>query len=219
MGSVAFFDLDKTLLDVNSGRLWIRREWRDRQIGAFTLVKASFYLARYKLGHEGLEAVLDEAAGLYEGVPLPELVDRIERWFNDEVRHRLRPGARQALQQHRDAGDTLVLATTSSQFAAECARRAFGLDDTVSTVIEHEDGVLTGRIAASAYGHHKRTRVETWALEHGVELADATFYTDSVTDLPLLEAVGTPVVVHPDRRLAAEAEARDWPVVDWGSAS
>lgn len=218
-GDVAFFDLDRTLLDVNSGHLWLRHEWRAGRISPTNLVLAAWWLTRYALGDASLDAALAHAASVYEGDREEEVRAGVEAWFSTQVASHLRPGARAALDHHRARGDTLVLASTSSQYAAACAVRAFGLDDAVSTVLESERGVLTGRLAASGFGAGKRAGCEAWAEAHGVPLHRATFYTDSFSDLPLLERVGAPVVVCPDRRLAREAGRRGWPVVDWGSAA
>jgi HAD superfamily hydrolase (TIGR01490 family) len=177
-------------------------------------------LGRYSLGSgAGLEEVFAQAAATLAGEEEAVLRARTQAWFQADVSHRLRPGAARALARHRAAGDTLVLATSGSQYAAECALAAYGLDAAVATTFEVRDGRFTGRIAASALGAAKASRVEAWAREAGHDLAEATFYTDSATDLALLERVGRPVVVHPDRRLAVLAKKRGWTVEDWGRAS
>lgn len=216
--SLALFDLDRTLLDVNSGHLWLRAEWRDGRIGWTDAARAVWWLGRYALGDDDLDRALDEAAAMYAGHAAAEMAARVDAWFDRELAHRVRPGARAALARHRDAGDTLVLATTSSQWVARCAARHLGLDHAISTVLEQRDDELTGRIAIPAHGPYKQSQVRAWADAHGHALDHATFYTDSYSDLPLLRAVARPIVVHPDRRLAREAARRKWPVVDWGRA-
>ena len=86
-------------------------------------------------------------------------------------------------------------------------------------MVEVRDGVLTGALASSAFGHHKLTACEAWAAREKVALADCTFYTDSYSDVALLEKVGHPIVIDPDRRLARVAVARGWPIVDWGRST
>lgn len=137
-------------------------------------------------------------------------------WFRQEVAHRIRPGARAALERHRQQRDQLVICTSSSIYAGRNAQEVFGLDDTVATVFEVVDGRFTGAIAASALGEEKAHRAEAWAAERGIRLEDCFFYTDSVTDLALLERVGHPVVVNPDRALSRIARSRVWSVEDWG---
>jgi HAD superfamily hydrolase (TIGR01490 family) len=215
--AVAFFDLDGTLLDVNSGRLWIAYEWRDGRVSVRDAAWATYVLARYTVGYGELDPMFRQAVATLAGQEEAALADRTRRWFASEVVHRLRPGAEQALQEHRAAGDRLVLATSSSLYAAGEAVAAYGLDEAVCSLFEVVDGRFTGQVAASAFGSAKADRVGEWADRNRVDLRECTFYTDSSTDLALLEIVGQPVVVNPDRRLRGIAAARRWPVVDWGT--
>lgn len=215
----AFFDLDRTLVDTNSGGLWVRAEWRAGRLDAWDVVRAAWWLGRYHLGYaDGLDAVLRHAAARLAGTDEAVLAARVEAWFAAEVAGRLRPGAVAALARHRAAGDRLVVATTSTQFVARAACAAFGLDVVLATTLEVVDGRLTGRIADAALGDGKAAQASRWAAAAGIPMADCTCYTDSFTDMGLLSAVGRPVVIAPDRRLAAEARRRGWPVEDWGSA-
>ena len=214
--ALALFDLDRTLIGVNSGRLWVAAEWRHGRIGLADIAWASWWLGRYSLGlHGGLEAAFEAAARPLVGTPEIDLQDRVRTWFDREVRHHLRPGARAALDAHGAAGDRLVLATSSTEYVARAAADAFGLEDGIHTRLEVRDGHFTGRIATLAVGPHKRSAAEAWADREGVDLSEATFYTDSATDLALLERVARPVVVAPDRKLRRLAAARGWPTADW----
>jgi HAD superfamily hydrolase (TIGR01490 family) len=218
--ALALFDLDRTLLDVNSGRSWATSQWREGRIGARDLVWAAYWLIRYELGHEsGLDAAMEAAARTVVGERESALEERVQRWFDREIRHHLRPGARAALAHHRARGDHLVLATSGTVYAARVAVAAFGLDAPVATTLEVVDGKLTGRFTALAMGEGKTRAVRAYAEARGDSLAEATFYTDSSSDRTLLEAVGHPRVVAPDRALARLAAQRGWPVEDWGLAT
>jgi len=217
---LALFDLDRTLIDVNSGHLWVSSEWRAGRLTALDVVWASWWLARYSLGSKaGLERVFEVAAQGLEGVPETEISARVQAFFDRDIRHRLRPGGQRALALHRDSGDQLVLATSGTQFAARAAVEAYGLETFVCTELEVLEGIFTGRIKALAVGDQKLRRVEEWAAHHGHDLSEATFYSDSMTDVALLERVAHPVVVNPDRRLRRHALERGWPIEDWGQAS
>lgn len=216
---VALFDLDITLLDCNSGHLWLRREWREGRLGVRDAVWAIGMLGKYGVGLGRLDQAFVQAVATLKGTEERELVRRTTSWFNEDVAQRLRPGARDALAAHRDAGDRLVLATSGSIYAATDAGRVFGLDDVIGSRFEVVDGRFTGRVASSAFGEEKAARVAEWAAREGVDLAQAAFYTDSAHDLALLERVGRPVVVHPDRVLRRIAATRGWEVVDWGTSA
>lgn len=218
--SVAFFDLDRTVLDCNSGRLWVAHEWREGRISWRDVLWAGWWLGRYSLGAaEGLEAVFETAVASYEGEEEAMVVARTKQWFDAECAGRIRPGATAALQRHREAGDRIVLATSSTLYAALAAQALWGFDDLVCTRLEVADGRFTGKISAMGYGDAKLTLCREWAAANQVALAECTFYTDSVTDHALMRVVGRPVAVNPDRKLAVLATSEGWPIEDWGTAS
>lgn len=215
--AVALFDLDRTLIDCNSAAQWAYAEWRAGRITWRDGVWASYWLGRYGLGlSEGIDAAMEAAVASVKGIDEVELDGRIRTWFDLEIRHRLRRDAQAVLDRHRAAGDRLVLATSGTWYAARAAADAYGLDEVVATRLEVADGRLTGRISILCLGSGKLRAVEAWAAEQGVDLDGATFYTDSTSDLTLLERVANPRVVNPDRALRRIAAVRGWPVSDWG---
>ena len=218
--TVALFDLDRTLIDCNSGRLWLMAEWREGRVGLRELIWGGWWLGRYSLGLEDdLAALFDSAVATMAGQSEDEMDARVQAWFDREVAGRLRPGAAKALKWHVEQGHRCVVATSSSIYAGRAAARHWALDDVIATEFQVEEGRFTGRVKHLAAGEAKATRVRAWSEQHSIQLADCWFYTDSVTDLALLEQVGHPVVVNPDRKLAAVARARSWPTRDWGRAS
>lgn len=218
--SAALFDLDRTLIDVNSGTLWLRHEMRHGRVKWRDAAWASWWFTRYHLGlGGGLEDAFAQAVSNYAGMPNVDLESATDAFFHVEVAPRLRPGARAALNHHRERGDRIALASSTTQYLARRAVDAWEMELAACTTLEVADGVLTGRIASMALGAHKTLRALDWAQTQHVDLSQTTFYTDSFTDLDLLEKVGEPVVVNPDRRLRREAAARGWRIEDWGTAS
>ena len=216
--TVAFFDLDRTLLDCNSGSLWLAYEWRGGRLRTAEVLQGAWWLLKYSLGNYELTDAYKSAVLKLKGEEESVIANRTQLWFEEHVENRLRPGALLALQRHRDAGDQLVLATSSSPYAAACAQRAFSLDDAISSTFEVSDGRFTGRVVSMALGAAKAERAREWATANQVALGDCTFYTDSMTDRALMEEVGYPVAVNPDRPLARLARSRGWPIKDWGRA-
>lgn len=217
---VAFFDLDRTLIDCNSGRLWMQSEWRAGRLGWRNVIWASYWISKYHLGFGGgLEEAYTQAVMTLKGLEESVLEERNARWFAAEVRHRLRPGALTTLQMHRARGDRLVLATSASVYEARLAAETWGLEPGISTAFGVSEGCFTGEISSWAFGDHKRTRALEWLEAEGMEPEQATFYSDSATDLGLLALVGHPVAVNPDRKLTAIARARGWEMADWGLSS
>jgi HAD superfamily hydrolase (TIGR01490 family) len=216
---IAFFDLDKTLLVVNSASLWIREELAQGHITRLQALRAGTWLARYHLGFVSIRAALLQAVTHLRGTNEALLRERTTRFYTQQVRALFRPGGLRVLEQHREAGDGLVLLTSSSGYLSELVARELRLDEVLCNRFEVDaHGLLTGRpLGEVCFGEGKRVLAEACAARRGVPLADCAFYTDSYADLSVMEVVGRPVAVHPDQRLRREASRRGWPVVDWGS--
>lgn len=216
MTAAAFFDLDGTLLTVNSATLWLRRERRVGRIGNWQVAHAALRILAYRMGVLDMEATLRAALACYRGIPEEQLRAETREWWRDEVRHFVAPGARSVLERHRRAGKRLVLLTSSSRYASEMAREEFDLDKTLFQAYGARDGRLTGEpLPPICYGAGKVAVAEAWAGASDVDLGRSSFYSDSSTDVPMLERVGHPFAVHPDARLRVVARARGWPILDW----
>lgn len=214
--AIAFFDLDRTLIATNSATDWMRSEMKLGNIGRCQVVRAVGWIGLYQLGFARIESALHDAATTLAGQDEALLRTRTQTFWAESIEQTIRPGAHAVLQQHRAAGDQLVLLTSSSNYLGDAAAVALKLDAVLSNRFEVRDGVFTGRlIEPLCFGAGKLIHARSTADQHGVDLADCAFYTDSYSDLPVLEAVGRPVVVHPDPRLARHASKRGWPVVRW----
>ena len=216
--AIAFFDFDRTLIANNSGALWLRRELRLGHISPLQGLRAAVWLMRYQLGFAELEDAIARAISTLAGSREQELRERTARFYESQVKPLYRPGARKALEEHRRAGDSLVLLTSSSLYLSELVARELMLDAVLCNRFEVDDrGLHTGRtIGAVCFGKGKLLHAEEFVRGRGTRLSDCAFYTDSFADLPVLEAVGKPVAVNPDRRLRRLAHQRGWELVDWG---
>lgn len=211
--------MDRTLLEVNSGTLWVRDEWRAGRMSWWDTSRALVYLFRYGIGiSSGMEEAYRWAARRLSGMSVEEVESVTRTWYQTRIAHRVRPGAWGCLAAHRDAGRRIVLATSAPEHSAEAACGLLGITDHVATQFEICDGVFTGEIAKMGLGDHKLTRVREWAAQEGIDLSTSWFYTDSVTDSALLEHVGHPVAVHPDGPLRRLARRNGWPIVNWDVA-
>ena len=219
MRSAAFFDLDGTLLTVNSANLWVRRERRLGRIRARHVAHAALLLTGYRLGVLDMESALRAALATLRDVEEEEIRKQTQQWWCEEVRPFIAPGAQKVIEAHRSRGDALVLLTSSSKYASEMASADFTLDHFLCQHYEVREGRFTGQpLRPLCYGPGKVEIAEAWARENGVDLAASSFYSDSSTDVPMLERVGHPFVVHPDPRLRLLARARGWPTLDWRRA-
>jgi HAD superfamily hydrolase (TIGR01490 family) len=212
----AFFDLDGTLLTVNSGRLWMQRERREGRITRGQMGKALFYLLGYRFGLIDMERAMEKALATIRELPEETVRAWTRAWFLEEVLPHVAPGGRPAIEGHRKQGEPCLLLTSSSPYESEVACERLGLDGFISSRYEVREGRFTGGLVRPVCaGEGKVVWAERFAREHGIDLGASAFYTDSITDLPMLLRVGRPVVVMPDPRLRRQARRRGWPIQDW----
>jgi HAD superfamily hydrolase (TIGR01490 family) len=216
---IAFFDLDKTLISRNSATLWLRFELANGRLSRRRALHAFTYVLRYSLGLVDIEHAIRRSVTTIAGQVEAEMASRALEFYAACVRPLFRPGALAALAAHRAAGDRLVLLTSSSNYVSKQVCTDLALDEYLCSRFEVDaDGRYTGRlIEPLCYGRGKVELASRCAVTHGVALQACAFYTDSISDLPMLEAVGEPVAVHPDPRLRRIAARRGWPVRDWGA--
>ena len=213
---LALFDLDRTVLAVNSATLWVRRQRREGRLSAPDLALAGWWLGLYRLGLMRADRTLHRAVASMAGQPEAELEARTQVFWREECRTSIRPGARAAIARHRALGHRTALCTSSSAWISRCATAELSLDDYLCTEIEADGPLLTGRIlGVPNFGAGKLVKLEAYAARHGFPLDEVWFYTDSAADLPLLLAVGHPICVAPDPRLKSAARRRGWPVERW----
>lgn len=220
MAGIAFFDVDKTLLAVNSATLWVRRELRAGNISRVDALRASFWVGLYGLGFIEADDVIRAAIRTLRGKRERDVLDRTLEFWDEEVRPTLRPGARAAVQRHKEAGELTFLLTSSTNYMSAPIADELKVDGFLANRFVVEDGVFTGAAHEPVcYGRGKVAHALGCAGKLNIELRECAFYTDSASDLPMLEAVGRPVVVDPDPRLRRIARKRGWPVEDWGVPS
>jgi len=137
-----------------------------------------------------------------------------DRWFAEDVLTHVTDRGRQRLAEHQAQGHVLGIVSASTQYAVGPLAAHLGIPEQyVSSHLESQDGRLTGRIVPPlCYGEGKVVWAERFSAEHGADLSVSYFYTDSITDLPLLERVGHPVAVNPDPKLQRLAKQRAWPI-------
>lgn len=215
---IAFFDLDKTLIAKNSATLWIRSELRGGHISRRTALRGLGWVIKYELGVAGMDYALRKGVALLTGMREADLLKRTRAFYDKDIKHQYRPGGIDALERHRAAGDKLVLLTTSSNYLSEEVARELRLHDYLCNRFEvDDDGRYTGLpVEPLCFGDGKVGFAQQYLATVGAQLTDCVFYSDSSSDLPMLEAAGERVVVNPDPRLKRTARKRGWTIEDWG---
>jgi HAD superfamily hydrolase (TIGR01490 family) len=213
----ALFDMDRTLVRKQTASLFIRylrargaATWHDSAL-------ALWWLAQYTMGVVDAPRVAARAVLRFAGTDETVLAARCDDWFRRDVEAHVSDKGRRAVAAHQARGDVVAIVTgTNAYFARPLARR-LGIDHVVASELEvGRDGRFTGRLVEPlCYGQGKVARSRLLADRLGFRIDEATFYSDSYTDLPLLEAVRTAVAVNPDLRLSTVARRRGWRVERW----
>jgi len=217
MRRAALFDMDRTLVRKETASLYVRYQ---RDIGEATtadLMRTLFWVGQYTLGILDAPRVAEKVLLTLRGMPETVMAARCEDWFHRYVEKHIADRGREAVGAHRAAGDLCAIVTGTSPYASWPLARRLGIEHVVSSVFELDsDRRFTGRAEPPlCFGDGKLERALRLAHTHGFRLEEAIFYTDSVSDLPLLARVGEPVAVNPDPRLRRIAVQRGWRIEVW----
>jgi HAD superfamily hydrolase (TIGR01490 family) len=216
----AFFDVDKTLLPGSSLYLLARGmykrgyyTWRD--IAGFALAQLTFRVTGAE-GRRGMEAARESALAFIEGKSQSDILQLGHDIVVEVIGPRIYPGMRRVIDLHHAEGDKTYLVTAAPRELAERMAAYLGMDGGLGTEAELVDGRYTGRLLGPVlHGPAKLDAVTKLAAEQGIDLRDCSAYSDSLNDRPMLEGVGHPVAVNPDRQLRELARQRGWPVQDF----
>jgi HAD superfamily hydrolase (TIGR01490 family) len=212
--TAAFFDLDKTIIARSSTLAFAPTFYRHGLISRGQVCRGAVAQLSFRLSgasHGRMERIRDQVSALCRGWS----ADIVAQIVTDGLRQTIAPHvyaeARDLLARHQQEGHDVIIVSTSGQEIAGPIGAMLGASEVIATRLEVTDGRYTGGVDFYAYGQAKADRVRALAARRGYQLADCFAYSDSVTDLPLLELVGHPHVVNADRALRKVARARSWP--------
>ncbi len=209
----AFFDMDKTLIAENSGSLYMRFRYERGEVGGRELARGLYDYLRYKAGVLDVRAFAISMAREFADQNEADLMGRARAFVAERVVPTLYPEAVERIRWHEAQGHAVAIVSGATRFVVEPLARHLGLRHFLYTQLETDRGRLTGRIVDPVcFEEGKIFWLKRFVDERGIDLAKSWFYTDSVTDLPLLNLVGHPVPVNPDPRLYRAARRRSWPV-------
>ena len=216
--SAAFFDLDRTLMSGSSAFYFGRAAYREGMLPLPRLIADGVNALAFKLfgaSDEKSEAVRDRILESVAGTEAAALT-RLAPSVAEELLGKIRPEAQALLDMHEEAGrDVWIISASPIEIVGELAR-ALEVTGAMGTESEIVDGCYTGKLAAPfCYGEGKAEHIRKLAAERGYDLAHCYSYSDSASDLPMMQVVGHPVAVNPDRPLEAVAHRRGWPIVEF----
>jgi HAD superfamily hydrolase (TIGR01490 family) len=222
--NLALFDLDHTLIPFDSGMAWTRFLVSRKVLPPEAPKVYLAYCHAYVAGTLDIHAMHRVTVAPLSVHPHGQ-IDAWGREFEAEMGSRVPSSMRALVARHREAGDLCAVVTATTRFIAEPFARLFGIAHVVATEAEMRDGHFTGEIAGEpCYREHKVSRVQRWLAglvpppSGGLQAFEQSwFYSDSRSDLPLLQAVSHPVAVRPDATLREHAQQFGWTVVELGA--
>lgn len=215
--TAAFFDLDKTIIAKSSTLAFSRSFYQGGLINRRAVLRSAYAQFVYLVGgadHDQMERMREYLSALVTGWDVQTVKGIVAEALHTIVDPIVYDEAVTLIEEHRTAGRDVVLVSSSGTEVVEPIGEMLGVDTVIGTrMVISDDGLYTGEIEFYAYAEEKAEAMRDLAKERGYNLAQCYAYSDSATDLPMLEVVGHPYVVNPDRALRKAAAEHGWPVL------
>lgn len=221
-GDLAIFDLDHTLLGGDSNMIWTDYLFERGLVDSAFIDQRDTFFAAYQAGTLDFEAYLAHMLAPFAQIDYQTLVGYRDDCFTTQVWPRLYPQGLELINAHKRAGDTVMIISATNDFLIEPVDKALGVKDIIGVQLARsgsgqQKGNFTGQYqGVPSFGAGKQVRLDLRLAIYNRELSDyprSYFYSDSINDAPLLEAVTDAVVVNPDKKLKALAERHGWPIL------
>ncbi|WP_189132517.1 HAD family hydrolase [Wenjunlia tyrosinilytica] len=214
--AAAFFDLDKTVIAKSSTLAFSKSFYQGGLINRRAVLRTAYAQFVYLVGgadHDQMERMREYLSALCRGWNVQQVREIVAETLHDLIDPIIYDEAATLIEDHKAAGRDVVIVSTSGAEVVEPIGEMIGADHVVATRMVVEDGCYTGAVEYYAYGETKAKAITALAESEGYDLSQSYAYSDSATDVPMLESVGHPYAVNPDRALRREAAAREWPIL------
>jgi len=209
----AFFDIDNTLLEVNSARLYFKYFYDQKKISFPQLMKMGFWTALHRINLLKEEKALPKALNIVIGWEEKEAKMLVDEAFEALVKERLNPEMLDQLEDHRSKNHHIVLVTAAPLITATPIFAYVDADHLMASMFEIKNKRYTGECLHLMYGQGKINPVMQYAKEHKINLSKSYAYADSYTDRVIMELVGNPIAVNPDKKLKSHAKKHGWKII------
>jgi HAD superfamily hydrolase (TIGR01490 family) len=217
----AFFDLDKTIIAKSSTLAFGRPFYQSGLLNRRAVLRsayAQFVFALAGADEDQMDRMRDYITAMCTGWDVAQIREIVNETLHDIIDPLVYDEAVERIQQHKSAGQDVVIVSSSGEEVVGPIGAMVGADYVLATrMVVSDDGKYTGEIERYVYGPEKAEAVRELAAERGYDLAASYAYSDSITDLPLLEEVGHPTAVNPDRALRKIAVERGWPILTFAN--
>jgi HAD superfamily hydrolase (TIGR01490 family) len=210
----AFFDLDKTVLSVNSGSALVHEAYKRGLMSTSDLLNAIYLSFLYKFNLRDASLIVSGMGKWLKGITVDEANALAESVVNDHLLEAIRPEIYSEIKYHRENRGEIVILSSAIVQLCKPLGSFIGADNIICTVMEVQDGVFTGAAENQfCFGDEKRIRLIQYCEMKNYSLSEAFYYGDSISDLSALEVVGHPVCVSPDRRLSHISDKTGWRII------
>ena len=219
--TAAFFDLDKTIIAKSSTLAFGKPFFQSGLINRRTVLRsayAQFVFALAGADEDQMDRMRQFITAMCAGWDVAQIREIVSETLHEIIDPIVYDEAVSLIGEHKAAGRDVVIVSTSGEEVVAPIGAMVGADEVVASQMVVEDGKYTGEIAAYRYGPGKAQAIRELAVARGYDLAECYAYSDSITDVPMLEAVGYPTAVNPDRALRKIATERGWPILIFSNA-
>ena len=217
----AFFDLDKTLIAKSSTLAFSRPFFDEGLLNRRAVLKSSYAQFLFLLSgadRDQMDRMRNYITSMCAGWDVEQIKTIVGETLHDIVTPLVFAEAADLIAEHSAQGHDIVVISASGEEVVTPIAKALGATHSAATRMRVEDGKYTGEVEFYCFGEGKVEAMNQLAAEHGYDLARCHAYSDSSTDLPMLNAVGRPTAVNPDRPLRKSAAANGWPVLTFSDA-
>ncbi len=212
----AFFDLDRTIIRVNSGEILVRQAYKNGLMSKMDIFKGFYFTFLYKLELMPTEQIIKGMAHWMAGLSESAVINLSEEIFQTYLIDAIRPEIYDTIQFHKERNGEVVILSASMPYICSQFEAQLNLGDSICSQLEVVEGKFTGRpVGRFCFGDEKVSRLTRFCEERNYSLTDAYYYADSISDYKALNIIGHPVGVSPDKKLAKAARQKGWQIYNW----
>ncbi len=209
----AIFDFDGTIIAGYSATVFLKAQLRRGDLSLFQFIELITVIAQMQLGKVGFSGLMVTGAQLMQGVTENSYREFGEDLFIEQIAQRIYPESRALIEAHRKRGHTIAIISAATPYQVEPAARDLGIEHVMCSRYEVSNGEFTGNINRPlCFGEGKVEAAEELAEKLKLNLDKSYFYSDSDDDIELLDRIGNPQVMNPNKRLHSIAMRRGWPI-------
>ncbi|GAB6260575.1 HAD family hydrolase [Photobacterium sp. R1] len=214
--NLAIFDLDETLIAADSASLWVKFLVDKGLASEHLLEQEQALMQDYAKGKMDMQSYMTATLAPISGKSELDLAPMIREFVEQRIQPAIFPDASERITWHKKRGDTVIIISATSEHLVKPIAELLQVDDALAIRLETINGIYTGSTTGTlSYREGKVTRLKAWLQDQLTQFHSLYCYTDSMNDLPLLQAVDFPFAVNPDPALALHAQMQEWTIMNW----